>query len=169
METVVCIAMGAPGRGRRPGLSGCRSRQCPGCRPGYQRVPAGAGSRIQGFSSPRNYGRIPERHLGVLPMLALPGLHGWIQQLPEPVYGAVLAATSRREVAAANAVYELGSPADACYLIEAGRVRKCGGNQHQQCHRHRNDDRDHTDVPVGLFVGQLGNCEHGDYRAAVGE
>jgi hypothetical protein len=100
---------------------------------------------------------------------ALPGLHGWIQQLPEPVYGAVLAATSRREVAAANAVYELGSPPDACYLIEAGRVRQCGGNQHQQCHRHRNDDRDHTDVPIGLFVGQLGNCEHGDYRAAVGE
>lgn len=55
----------------------------------------------------------------------MPGLHGWIQQLPEPVYGAVLAATSRREVAAANAVYELGSPPDACYLIESGRVRIC--------------------------------------------
>jgi CRP-like cAMP-binding protein len=58
-------------------------------------------------------------------MLALPGLHGWIQQLPEPVRDAVLAATRPREVAAGEAVYELGAAPNACYLIERGRVRIC--------------------------------------------
>jgi CRP-like cAMP-binding protein len=58
-------------------------------------------------------------------MLALPGLHGWIQQLSEPVRTAVLAAMRLREVAAGEAVYHLGAAPDACYLIETGRVRIC--------------------------------------------
>lgn len=58
-------------------------------------------------------------------MLALPGLHGWIEQLPEPVRDTVLAAMRPRKVATGESVYELGAVSDACYLIESGRVRIC--------------------------------------------
>ncbi len=58
-------------------------------------------------------------------MLALPGLHGWIQQLPESVRDNVLAAMRPREVAAGESVYQLGAAPDACYQIDSGRVRIC--------------------------------------------
>jgi len=58
-------------------------------------------------------------------MLRQPGLHGWIEQLPEAVRDNVLSAMRLRRLAADERLYELGSPPDHCYLIRAGRIRIC--------------------------------------------
>ena len=58
-------------------------------------------------------------------MLRQPGLHGWIDQLPESVRAALTAVMRVRKVAGGEAVYTLGSRPDACYLIRSGRIRIC--------------------------------------------
>lgn len=58
-------------------------------------------------------------------MLGLPGLHSWIQQLPDSVRGDVVSAMRPRTVAAGEAVYRLGGAADACFMIRRGRIRIC--------------------------------------------
>lgn len=58
-------------------------------------------------------------------MLKIPDLHSWINYLPGDVRQAVLARMQPRRYTDGEAVYCVGEPGDACYFIEAGKVRIC--------------------------------------------
>ncbi len=58
-------------------------------------------------------------------MQKIKNLHSWINELPDDLKAKMLACAQTKHYADGEAIYSLGEPAKACFMIQTGQVRIC--------------------------------------------